>query len=368
MAINTDIMYVQRHNEDEGPSLVTPSFHAKMKLPKEAKESRDFFATALSKPRPNAEEHVASNMDGMSPKGFVKVGGVKQGRKMLPSRIFMLKPYYEKVGGWGPQLAHPYPSLGWAEMAIQGMMHAGGLGHMSQKVHVHQPSSGSPVLAVEIEPGVHRIAYAHPEEGEGNWFGGVGDSGRVTIPHHIREDAARLAAMDFLTNNQDRNRANLLFRPHQASHHVEIGGLLSIDHGRSFHYAGPLRFVWNDRTGTSDHLYSYLSHEVPGFQLFNLASDDNLKGSLRSIANWWKVHGKNVTQELHRHLRGVRDADFAKHVEHEYGQRAAVLDKLVGLRTAQAQISMLRGPRFYGALRVPVSQHVVPDRWRGLWR
>jgi hypothetical protein len=367
MGIHQNVMWIQRKNHEKGADLVSPSFHAKMKLPKEAKESRDFFNTALdNKPTPKAQEHVENNMGGITPKFFAKVGGVKSGKKIQPSRIYMLKPYYEDCGGWGSDMIHPYPSPGWAEMAIQGMMHAGGLGHMSQKVHVHQPSSGSPVLAVEIEPGVHRIAYAHPEDEAGSrWFGATSDSGRVVVPHHIREDAARLAAMDFLTNNQDRNAANLLFKPHRGLAHVEIGSLLSIDHGRSFHYAGPLRFAdWgNPRRRAEDHLYDYLSHDVPGFRLFDLSSDHNLKGSLRSIANWWKVQGKNVTQELHRHLRGIKDPSFAKHVEHEFGQRAAVLDKLVTMRTAQAQANVLHTPRWHGALRVPLSDHQVSPAW-----
>jgi hypothetical protein len=363
MAIHSDIMEIQRVNDEKGASLVPASFHAKMKLPAPAKESRDYLAAGLAKEQPKAEI-VDNNDSGSTPKRFIKVGGVKSGRKVLPSRTFMLKPYYERLSDWGSDLAHPYPSPGWAEMAVQGMMHAGGLGHMSQKAHVHQPASGSPLLAVEIEPGVHRICYAHGEDQGGDWFGGNAGSGRVTVPSHIREDAARLAAMDFLTNNQDRNGANLLFKPHHAPSHVEIGSLLSIDHGRSFHYAGPLRFAWNRPRSSTDQLYDYLSADVPGLRLFRLDSDENLKSSLRSISNWWKVHGKNVIQELHKHLRGIKDAGFAKHVEHEFGQRAAVLNKLVTMRTAKAQINTLRTPRFQGALRVPLSDHVVPKHWR----
>ncbi|MEI6389284.1 MAG: hypothetical protein WCQ50_21975, partial [Spirochaetota bacterium] len=271
MAIHADIQSIQRENHKNGHSVIDPIFHKKLRLPDPAQESRSFFDAIMAKKHP--AEAVDIPDAGATEKRFVRMGGArgKNGR-VLPSRTYMLKPYFEDLSDWGNTFG--YPLAGWAEIAMQALMHAGGLGDMSQKVHAHLPGKRSPVLAIEIEPGVHRIDNASLR---GNRFNPPGSNvdpadedefekhGKMVIPDDVRGDAAKLAAMDFLINNQDRHGANLLFRPMFEKKATSIESLLAIDHGRSFHYHSSNRF--NGSRG-KDGLFNYM--DTPGYEIFEL--------------------------------------------------------------------------------------------------
>jgi ADP-ribose pyrophosphatase YjhB (NUDIX family)/GNAT superfamily N-acetyltransferase len=68
---------------------------------------------------------------------------------------FMVKPYHERdsrvVKGW-----QKHPHQGWAEMTNQALYHAGGIGHLHQKVHVAEHNMGEgkeaePALVIKMD-------------------------------------------------------------------------------------------------------------------------------------------------------------------------------------------------------------------------
>ena len=376
MAIHADIMAVQRTNHSNGADIVPLSFHQKQKLPGPAQESRDFFNAIFAK----ASKIVAKEDDSMSgggatPKQFVRAGGHRDAKgRVMPSRTFMLKPYYEDFDGWSNTFN--YPTAGWAEIATQALMHAGGLGHMSQRVHSHVPEvdqrrnikGASPVLAVEIEPGMHRIGYAVDRNGpnaetDGSDWGESGHFGKVKVSDHIKGEAAKLAALDFLINNQDRHELNLLFRPNETKEGPEMGDLLAIDNGRSFHYNSPNRF-YSDAGRGSDHLFNYM--HAPGYSMFGLREGKNLRNVMTSISDWWKKNGHGVRTEMNKQLKGIKHRRFADHIETNFNARADALDKFVKTFKKRGHLAYSnRGAnkQAYADLKVPVGGHDPDDKW-----
>jgi len=366
MGIHAEIMAIQRSNHARGSAIVSPLFHKRQRLPDPAQESRDFFNAIFAKNLPAAGTEFSEN--GATDKSFIKAGGARDKRgRVLPSRIYMLKPYYEDFGGW--EATYDYPTAGWSELATQALMHAGGLGHMSQKVHAHVPVRGSPVLAVEIEPGVHRMSNVYVGRprwgGDNKPFGASTGHGKVNITDQVRADAAKLAAIDFLTNNQDRHDANLLFRPLYRRGATDVESILAIDHGRSFHYKQGNRFSDDDGM-FADHLFNYMY--TPGFMHFGLRENKNVKLVMHAIADWWKGNGKKVRAELTKQLKGIKHDGLADHISIEFGRRADALDKMV--KTLKKRGHTVYNPRgvdkkAFAELRVSMAGHVPEDEWAG---
>jgi hypothetical protein len=359
MAIHADIMAIQRQNHEHGSLLVAPDFHHKLKLPAPAQESRAFFETAMAKKpllnkRVPVGRVVPGNEDaGVTYKRFVRMGGgVGKGGRIQPSKTYMLKPYYEDWGENDYGL-YPYPTAGWTEMAAQALMHAGGLGHMSQTVHVHLPKAGpnrgvfgtgTPVLAVEIARGMHRV-------------GNFSDVDRVTDP--IRKDAATLCAFDFLIGNHDRHGNNLLVSVPAPDQPFE--SLLAIDHGRSFHYKKALG------GGAKDNLLEYLG-DSDGYSLFQLGEDRYRHDVMHAIAGWWQKHGSKMRIEMKKHLKGIKVAGMADNIGSQFGFRADALDKMVKTlkkKGAKAYFGDKPQKKAEAELAIPVDIHTPNQKpWR----
>jgi hypothetical protein len=291
--------------------------------------------------------------EGVTYKRFVRMGGGRGEKgRVLPSRTYMLKPYYEDFND--KYSYYPYPTAGWSDLATQALMHAGGLGHMSQVVHAHLPESSSsvygqhsgaetPVLAVEIAKGHQRI---------GNF-----DDARI-VTDSSREEAAKLAAMDFLTNNGDRHDANLLVNvsptndPDQDGVEVSIDSLLAIDHGRSFHYRTALD------GGGEDNLLDYFTAD--GYSLFELDNNVHRHDVMHAIAGWWGKHGSAIRIEMKKQLKGIKIPGMIDNVNDHFGYRADALDKMVKtLKAKGAKVYNSGKPnkKAYAELSVPVSTH-----------
>ena len=147
--------------------------------------------------------------------------------KMPHGDSVLVKPYHEAVDNrakyWQKHLIQ-----GWAEMSNQNLWHAAGMGHIHQRVHLAEHNMGP---GWEKHPAV--VIHAHPEA---NF---VSDMHPRDYDDTMHDDAPKIAAMDFLTNNLDRHPHNLMVLPEMATE--EDGSpvssrLLAIDHGRSFQY------------------------------------------------------------------------------------------------------------------------------------
>jgi hypothetical protein len=350
MAIHTDIGAIQRENHEHGNLLVKPDFHHKLKLPAPAQKSRAFFEAAMAKKpllnkRVPTERAIGDGGDsGVTYKRFVRMGGgAGEGGRIQPSKTYMLKPYYEDWGqnDWG---LYPYPTAGWTEMAAQALMHAGGLGHMSQTVHVHLPKSGTPVLAVEIAQGMQRV-------------GNFSDVDRVT--DSIRKDAATLCAFDFLIANHDRHGNNLLVSTGAPDQPFE--SLLAIDHGRSFHYKKALG------GGDKDNLLDY-HNSSDGYSLFQLSDSRHRHDVMHAIAGWWQQHGSKMRTEMKKHIKGIKVAGMADNISSQFGFRADALDKMTKTlkkKGAKAYSSDRPQKKAEAELSIPVDIHTPNQKpWR----
>jgi hypothetical protein len=338
-------MAVERQNHEHGNLVVSHDFHQKTKLPAPARESRDYFGAAMDKlgkrNQQVATKAVIDEDSGITYKRFVRMGGGRGPKgRILPSRIYMLKPYYEDFDDdYG---YYPYPTAGWAELATQALMHAGGLGHMSQVVHAHLPKGGSPVLAVEIAPKVQRIGNFHS---------------RNIVTDTSREDAAKLAALDFLIGNGDRHGFNLLARMSTDSDSdpdQTIDSLLAIDHGRSFHYKVA---AFGD---SHDNLLDYFKHDA--YNLFDLESPYHTHDVMHSIAGWWKQHGPAMKIAMRQQTKGIKVPGMADNIDTQFSMRANALDKMVGTLKRlghKAYNSKKPNKRAYAELNVPVDVHTV---------
>lgn len=343
MAIHTDIMAVQRQNHEHGNLVVSHDFHQKAKLPAPARESRDHFNETMDRLGKRNEgvptSDIVENNSGVTYKRFVRMGGGRGPKgHILPSRVYMLKPYYEDFeDDYG---YYPYPTAGWAELATQALMHAGGLGHMSQVVHAHLPKSGSPVLAVEIAPQMQRI---------GNFYK------KNIVTDASREDAAKLAALDFLTGNGDRHGFNLLARMNTDSatdSNKAIDSLLAIDHGRSFHYK---QATFGD---SHDNLLDYFKHDA--YHLFGLTSGRYTHDVMHAISGWWEKHGSAMKIAMRKQTKGIKVPGMADNIDTQFSMRANALDKMVGTLKRlghKAYIPSKPNKKAYAELNVPVGVH-----------
>jgi len=127
------------------------------------------------------------------------------------------------------------PLSAWNELTNQAMYHAGGIGHLHQKVHATQlniPGGKgniqerlhNPALVVHMEPGVKSLHQAFSDVGSGY------EPGRVADRPEAREAMRRIAIMDYLTGNSDRHSNNLMIQPNGLPLAIDHGGLFDGGH------------------------------------------------------------------------------------------------------------------------------------------
>lgn len=306
---------IEASKKDVGHSLVAPSFHANSNvLPEESRESAAFFRSGLlGHPYFDTHNPIDYPGGGGTEKVHFRVSGRTENGKPLPSSIFMVKPYYENLDEWA--WGH-YPISGWAEMMYQQMLHAGNLGHMAMRVHTF-PYNGSSLLGIELDPGYAPVASTPTPELMGNaepWNPEI-EYGVVHFPHTIKQDAAKLAALDFLLNHQDRHAYNLLMR---VGSNGTCHSLLAIDNGLSGQYLESNRF---GEFRNRDHLFHYLN--TPAIRT---VLPDDWGQALPSISEWWKVAKPRLVTEFAKQVSGIQHPELANHMLKSFNDRAATLD------------------------------------------
>ena len=331
MQKNNNISEVLDSADIRGHHFVDPDFHLNDTLPEASAESAAHFTSKFVNAKNAGRKRPTDDVSGggVTSKTHFRIGGEKKGKKVLPSRVYMVKPYYEDMGdgdNW------QYPLAGWAEMATNGLHHAAGLGHAAMKVHVFSHPDPSPhrnrntnALAVEIEPNLTRISEI-PAEYDPKQNKMVPS---VKVPSSIRHDAVKLAAIDFLTNNQDRHGANLMYGTSPTDDYSltgkgpmnQIDRLLAIDNGRSFQYMAPQRMYapYRDYRNGIDHFHNYLAGGVG-----HLVDPTHLK----VLPAWWEQHKKAIVDEFRRHLKAVKHPMMVSHLQRNFSDRVNVLDKV----------------------------------------
>jgi 8-oxo-dGTP pyrophosphatase MutT (NUDIX family) len=257
---------------------------------------------------------------------------------------FMVKPYHEGIVGriksW-----QKFPIQGWAEMANQALYHAGGIGHLHQKVHVSEHNMGAghekePALVVHMEPGMDPMYL----------------SVRAHNPHpQLSHDAMKVGLMDFLTNNLDRHGGNLMLG--DPKHYEPEDGrvpaaythrLLAIDHSRSFQYVNNHTHKWDSQAlvkkkrDMSDSLRPYLlSHSTSSVGHLmtlihgrHIARDhahdrrqDFLEQHAKPAFDWWEQAGPKVRTAFEQQVAHIKDPAAKAHIIRNFNARADFLDE-----------------------------------------
>jgi hypothetical protein len=245
-----------------------------------------------------------------------------------PTHHFMVKPYHEQVP---PNVAHAlhYPYAGWAEMTTQGLFHAGGIGHLCQRVHTtqHEISEGEhePFYAVHLDP--HRnipVHHFHAEvlrepadENDRN--------PQFRRPVQVYDDAAKIGFMDFLSNNIDRHDNNLLYQKPLPGEVPK--NLLAIDHSYNFQYKTAPPESVDSGAKPHDHLFYYLTDSGGMHALARHGMGPWDQQHVTHAVRWWQNSGRDIRHEFDRHLMAVNDDKVAKWLSKNFNARADALDR-----------------------------------------
>lgn len=308
---NEHISSVLLQDDESGPKFVDPSFHTKAPLHEDSAPGALLFQKKIGKT--DRAYNIPNAGIGSTPKAHFIIGGERKGKKMLPSRTFMVKPYFEDRRGWKPEAA--YPISGWAEMAFHDMQHAAGLGHTAMKIHTYghaYDEETTPALAIELEPNTHRVGMLTSHTPNDVMF--------QNKLHHISDeqlhDIAKIGVLDFLSNNQDRHAGNLLFRKNRNA----IDSFLAIDNGLAFQYLSPNRFA--DTGRGSDHFNHYF-HKSSGIKTLFKPS------SLNVLPNWWGQYREKIIESVYHNLKAIKNPRLQKHMMTSFDRRVKALDDIV---------------------------------------
>lgn len=359
---NAALMSLLEASDTEGgQQLVDPDFHTSPQFVSES--ARDavalFRSRFLNSPRHNNMKSLGSMYGlGATEKAHFRIGGHRDEEgQLLPSSLFMVKPYYEHLKGWSQG---DLPLSGWAEMAWHGVLHAAGLGDSAMKIHTFQypEKTGMPLYAVELDDG-HHPACALTVDEPWRWESG---HGKVNIPISVKTKAFKVAMLDFLLNNQDRSGRNLMvgFDPTSIPEALPTAsGILAIDNGRSLQYVRPNRY--HDRDSNLDHLFDYVSS--PGYEPFEFRQ--SLGAIVPHVAKWWKEKHPAIQRELDRHLAGIKSPSLATHIRKSFNDRADALDRFsvdVESKGAQAYAKGMSNDINNGGYKAQWSRVAVPMR------
>lgn len=236
---------------------------------------------------------------------------------------YMVKPYHERIiQRTAPYMKHPHQ--GWSEMTNQALYHAGGIGHLHQKVHVAEHNMGpgfenEPALIVKMDHGFKPVSDLR---------------GVQNFNEQTKGDARKIALMDFLSNNQDRHYGNLMVN--------DQGQLLAIDHPRSFQYIRT-RKDRHDKIASQDtdtfgpyHLDSAInkidrrgqdSYSGPGY-IKSYEDRMAMMEDYRPTFEWWAQNRDKIKSAMAQRLKMIKDPKVRIHIEDNFNARAAHLDQI----------------------------------------
>ncbi len=333
-----DLASIGKATTPDGPKAVDHTPHLNSHPPGIDHEVQAYRNHVVNSPQPVKKEKLGEDTSGgITKKVIYKVGDQK----------YMVKPYHEKiitrVKKW---MSHPVQ--GWAEMANQALYHAGGIGHLHQKVHVTEHDFGNgqkePALVVHLTPGHTNAAsiYDHTERKIGATLGeSHGDEAEDQGPHH---DTRRIAMMDFLTNNLDRHGGNLLRNDNTRQP-------LAVDHSRSFQYQTPNDddVKWaaptkrprelHDTFGAyhKDSSVNRLTPFYPQGQDMYGAPYGGYQAKMQAMTayrptfDWWGQNSANIRSEMGKQLEQIKDPKIKDHIKTNFDARADWLDEIANI-------------------------------------
>lgn len=210
---------------------------------------------------------------------------------------FLVKPYFESLS----------PKSGWGELTSQELYKAAEIPHLHQKVF---PASYKnvdhhiPVVVIKIEKAkpVHKATAQD-----------FSDS--------AKDDARKIAVMDFLTSNKDRHRSNLMVR--------DNGMLLAIDHGLNHSYSGDADSLgeYVPKKANKNDLGEFISN-APGMVTLGgvYGNSEEAPGYHDVIKQWWPNVSADVKRAFNKRLDLVENEPLREHLERGFNAKHQWLD------------------------------------------
>ena len=260
------------------------------------------------------------------PKLDFDAGGSRKALFHKDKKTFMLKPYHEDLmkGECEVDSFARHPLSGWSEGTSQALYHAAGIGDIHQKSFAvaHPMVSDTPTAATVIH-------FEDDHQPFARYFG-LGE--RYWKPHQ-KEQARKIAAFDFLTNNLDRHPGNLLV-------HNKTGDLKAIDNALGFQYLNNNKM--DNNVPDEDSFYNYVG-DGSGYRTINELSplQRGAQNEKEMVANanktiedwkptlekWWPTVRDEVVNEFQKRIEMVTDPDRKKHIHDNFMERVNHLDK-----------------------------------------
>ena len=197
---------------------------------------------------------------------------------------YMAKPYHAPNERWATKWGK-HPIKGWASLTTRKLFDAADMSDNCEDIAAHW-HKGVPIVVSKFHPEAQET-YDHPD----------------LFP----TDLAKIGILDFLTNNQDRHRGNMM----------HINGIpLAIDHERNFQYFGA-KPGFEPGSITPQHALQQFGYE-DARQISNMAQNGSLSDHL---VDWWGKTGHNIKKEMQKNLKYIKDPAIKRHIEDNFNKR-----------------------------------------------
>jgi hypothetical protein len=221
---------------------------------------------------------------------------------------YMVKPFHRNpevaTKGWVQ-----YPIMGWATMTNHALYEAAGIGDMNEKVYINNVH-GVPSVIHKFEPNAqdHINFSANGNHKAGNYS--IDDKTRA---HYNK--LAKIAVMDYLSENQDRHRGNIMYK------YDPEGTPVAIDHERSFQYIDDGRRNRQSSAVLSrlDGLSDWKGKNTGPLSVYEVNEPD-------SPHVWWQSVRDNVHAAFHKKLKHIKNPELKQRLEENFNERVENLD------------------------------------------
>lgn len=228
----------------------------------------------------------------------------------------MAKPYHPGMESHSREWVK-HPIHGWSSLATRALYQAGGLGDLVEEVYAGE-HEGIPLTVHRFSKGFNTIYDAKSKE-KGNPSSILS---KTPNPLQIQQ----IAAMDFLTGNNDRHSGNLLIA--DANEDTGFAPLLAIDHERSFQYNKTLPQRMHDRRlnptipPDTDSPVDFI-RQSPALSTARQASFDNGHADFRA---WWLEAGPAIKAEFTKQLSYIKNTRLRSYIEKNFHHRYEIVD------------------------------------------
>ena len=327
------------HTQHDIPSVVKKpdmtGVHEKLKMatPAAVKPHRERFELGLNQHKDVIKPLLSMGMDSSKTR---EMGEEAKAIYQSGNHKFMIKP---QVG--------PSTSMSaWNELTSQSLYHAGGIGHLHQKVHATtlanqpqtDPAKQPHAVAIHMEPDAMPVHKA--SEKEDPRFGKMFDN-----PQHV-QSLKKAGLMDWLTSNSDRHSGNILLSPDGSPTLVDHGRSFGADRayaiGREVNHEDPEVNRWTDTLHNNPHA------QKQEFDAFNGFNGKVVDGHLMHYSdamtyggapdtetwNWWDQNKDKMRDAFHKHVDMLPDENVRNRMKQSFDVR---FHHINGLRAGHSE-------------------------------